>query len=104
MYIGQVITVGNERFRCPEVLFKPNLIGREVTHLCHHLSHTLTHLHLDQCDKVKINREAVNAIQTCQHLSTLQFVCIHSVTDRVIDDIVSVCHPSLTHINIVGCR
>merc|ERR1711902_66944 len=26
---GQVITVGNERFRCPEVLFKPNMIGRE---------------------------------------------------------------------------
>eukprot|EP00808_Paulinella_micropora_P007923 g69000.t1 len=26
---GQVITVGNERFRCPEVLFKPNLIGKE---------------------------------------------------------------------------
>jgi actin len=26
---GQVITVGNERFRCPEVLFKTNLIGRE---------------------------------------------------------------------------
>jgi len=26
---GQVITVGNERFRAPEVLFKPNLIGRE---------------------------------------------------------------------------
>lgn len=24
---GQVITVGNERFRCPEVLFKPDLIG-----------------------------------------------------------------------------
>eukprot|EP00808_Paulinella_micropora_P008156 g82558.t1 len=27
--VGQVITVGNERFRCPEVLFKPNLIGKE---------------------------------------------------------------------------
>jgi actin beta/gamma 1 len=26
---GQVITVGNERFRCPEVLFKPSLIGME---------------------------------------------------------------------------
>ena len=26
---GQVITVGSERFRTPEVLFKPNLIGRE---------------------------------------------------------------------------
>ena len=24
-----MITVGNERFRCPEVLFKPNLIGKE---------------------------------------------------------------------------
>jgi actin-related protein len=28
---GNVITIGNERFRCPEVLFKPSLIGREVT-------------------------------------------------------------------------
>ena len=26
---GQVITIGNERFRAPEVLFKPNLIGLE---------------------------------------------------------------------------
>ncbi len=26
---GQVITIGNERFRCPEVLFKPSLIGLE---------------------------------------------------------------------------
>jgi actin beta/gamma 1 len=26
---GNVITVGNERFRCPEVLFKPSLIGKE---------------------------------------------------------------------------
>jgi len=26
---GQVITIGNERFRCSEVLFKPNLIGIE---------------------------------------------------------------------------
>jgi actin-related protein len=26
---GSVISVGSERFRCPEVLFKPSLIGRE---------------------------------------------------------------------------
>jgi len=26
---GQVITIGNERFRCPEVLFKPSLLGLE---------------------------------------------------------------------------
>jgi actin-related protein len=27
---GQVITVGSERFRCPEVLFKPSFIGMEA--------------------------------------------------------------------------
>lgn len=25
----QIITVGDERFRCPEVLFKPSLVGEE---------------------------------------------------------------------------
>ena len=28
---GSVITLGSERFRCPEVLFKPSLIGKEFT-------------------------------------------------------------------------
>jgi actin-related protein len=27
---GNVITIGNERFRCPEVLFQPNFIGQEA--------------------------------------------------------------------------
>jgi actin len=27
---GNVITIGNERFRCPEVLFQPSLIGMEA--------------------------------------------------------------------------
>jgi actin beta/gamma 1 len=26
---GKIITIGNERFRCPEVLFQPSLIGKE---------------------------------------------------------------------------
>ena len=26
---GQVITIGNERFRCPEALFQPSLLGRD---------------------------------------------------------------------------
>src|SRR5690242_4214723 len=27
---GKSITIGNERFRCPEVLFQPNLIGKQI--------------------------------------------------------------------------
>ncbi len=32
---GQVITIGNERFRCPEVLFQPSFIGKEfdISHI-----------------------------------------------------------------------
>lgn len=25
---GQIITIGNERFRCPEAMFQPSLIGK----------------------------------------------------------------------------
>jgi actin-related protein len=42
---GQVITVGNERFRCPEVLFKPNLIGKESDGI-----HTTTYDSIMKCD------------------------------------------------------
>merc|ERR1712199_58404 len=28
---GQVITIGNERFRCPEALFQPSFIGKEAS-------------------------------------------------------------------------
>merc|ERR550525_1643699 len=42
---GQVITVGAERFRCAEVLFKPNLIGRESEGV-----HKLTYDSIMKCD------------------------------------------------------
>jgi actin-related protein len=42
---GQVITVGNERFRCPEVLFKPALIGKESDGV-----HTTTYNSIMKCD------------------------------------------------------
>jgi actin-related protein len=27
---GQVITIGNERFRCPETLFQPSFVGKKT--------------------------------------------------------------------------
>jgi len=48
---GQVITVGNERFRCPEVLFQPNFIGNEAKGI-----HELTFNSIMKCD-VDIRRD-----------------------------------------------
>ena len=42
---GQVITIGNERFRCPEVLFKPNQIGKEFEGI-----HKTTYNSIMKCD------------------------------------------------------
>merc|ERR1712053_1201 len=48
---GQVITVGAERFRCPEPLFQPNLIGKESAGI-----HKLTYDSIMKCD-VDIRRD-----------------------------------------------
>jgi len=42
---GQMITVGDERFRCPEVLFQPQFIGKEQQGI-----HKLTHESINKCD------------------------------------------------------
>ncbi|KAL3313816.1 centractin- actin- protein of the dynactin complex [Cichlidogyrus casuarinus] len=42
---GQVICIGNERFRCPEVLFKTELIGMEPNGI-----HTTTYNSIMKCD------------------------------------------------------
>jgi len=42
---GNIITIGNERFRCPEVLFRPNLIGNEQEGI-----HQLTFQSIMKCD------------------------------------------------------
>jgi len=42
---GNVITVGNERFRCPEVLFQPSMIGMEQEGI-----HKLTFQSIMKCD------------------------------------------------------
>jgi len=48
---GQVITIGAERFRCPEVLFSPNLIGKESEGI-----HKLAYESIMKCD-VDIRRD-----------------------------------------------
>ena len=42
---GNVITVGNERFRCPEVLFQPHMIGKEAAGI-----HDTTFQSIMKCD------------------------------------------------------
>jgi actin-related protein len=42
---GQVITIGNERFRCPEILFRPSMIGRDNAGI-----HESTYNSIMKCD------------------------------------------------------
>ncbi len=42
---GNIITIGNERFRCPEVLFQPNFIGMEAAGI-----HETTFNSIGKCD------------------------------------------------------
>ncbi|XP_055388790.1 uncharacterized protein LOC129617702 [Condylostylus longicornis] len=48
---GQVITVGTERFRCPEALFQPSLVGKEAQGI-----HQTTFESIQKCD-VDIRRD-----------------------------------------------
>jgi actin-related protein len=47
----QVITIGNERFRCPEVLYQPSLVGLEAAGI-----HETTFNSIMKCD-VDIRRD-----------------------------------------------
>merc|ERR1712003_304976 len=42
---GQVITIGNERFRCPEALFQPSFLGMETAGV-----HETTYNSIMKCD------------------------------------------------------
>ncbi|KAJ9530020.1 hypothetical protein QJQ45_023302 [Haematococcus lacustris] len=53
---GQVITLGNERFRCPEVLFNPNMVGIEAVGI-----HDTTFNSIMKCD-VDIRKDLYNNV------------------------------------------
>jgi len=44
---GNVIVIGNERFRCPEVLFQPSLIGKEASGIHDCTFHTIMRCDVD---------------------------------------------------------
>lgn len=48
---GNILSIGNERFRCPEVLFKPSLIGKEANGI-----HDCVFKTISQCD-IDIRRD-----------------------------------------------
>jgi actin beta/gamma 1 len=53
---GNVLTIGNERFRCPEVLFQPSFIGREAAGIHETMFQTIM-----KCD-VDIRKDLYNNI------------------------------------------
>jgi len=53
---GTVIKVGNQRFRCPEALFKPSMIGLEALGF-----HEMTYNSIQKCD-IDVRRDLYNNI------------------------------------------
>jgi len=87
---GNVITIGNERFRCPEVLFQPNLIGKEEEGV-----HKLTFQSIMKCD-VDIRKDLY--ANTVMSGGTTMFA---GLSDRLQKEIVNLA-PSSMSIKIVA--
>jgi actin-related protein len=81
---GQVITIGNERFRCAEVLFKPSLIGKEIEGI-----HRTTYDSIMKCD-VDIRKDLYGNIVLSG--GTTMF---DGVADRMQQEITDLAPPSM---------
>ena len=63
---GQVITIGNERFRCPEALFQPSFLGMETAgQLGNEWSRGICHNDDDDDCIVGIHETTYNSIMKC---------------------------------------
>jgi len=82
---GNVITVGNERFRCPEVLFQPSFIGKEEEGV-----HQLTFKSIMKCD-VDIRKDLY--ANTVMSGGTTMF---DKMSDRLNKELVKLAPPSMT--------
>ena len=81
---GQIITVGNERFRCPEVIFQPSFIGLDSPGLHESLFNSIM-----KCD-VDIRQDMYASI-VLSGGSTL----FPGITDRMLGEIVHLAQPRM---------
>ncbi|PVZ97532.1 hypothetical protein BB558_006509 [Smittium angustum] len=81
---GQIITIGSERFRCPEALFQPNVLGLECSGV-----HELIYNSIMKCD-VDIRRDLYNNI-ILSGGSTMY----SGIADRMQKEISSMAPPSM---------
>jgi len=81
---GQVITIGNERFRCPEVLFKPSLIGKEIEGI-----HRTTYDSIMKCD-VDIRKDLYGNIVLSGGTTMFE-----GISDRMQKEITDLAPPSM---------
>lgn len=70
---GRVITIGAERFRCSEVLFQPNLIGKESMGI-----HQLLFDSIQKCD-IDIRRE-LYVLYVFYPNSQSPFICLCAIS------------------------
>merc|ERR1719420_2844839 len=82
---GNIVTVGNERFRCPEVLFQPSLIGKESEGI-----HQLCFTSVMKCD-VDIRKDLY--ANTVMSGGTTMFP---GIADRLQKEITSLAPPTMT--------
>ena len=81
---GQVITIGNEKFRCPEALFQPEFIGMESAGI-----HEATYDAIMKCD-VDIHKELFGNIILSGGTTMLP-----GITDRMQREISTLAPPSM---------
>ncbi|KAK6792272.1 hypothetical protein RDI58_011353 [Solanum bulbocastanum] len=87
---GQIVTIGAERFRCPEVLFQPSLIGMEAAGI-----HETTYSSIMKCD-VDIRRDLYGNV-VLSGGSTM----FPGITDRMSKEITTLA-PSSMKIKVVA--
>ncbi|KAK2702289.1 hypothetical protein QYM36_019099 [Artemia franciscana] len=87
---GQIITIGNERFRCPEALFQPSFLGMESSGI-----HETTYKSIMKCD-VDIRKDLCSSI-VLSGGSTMY----PSIADRIQKEITALA-PSAMKIKVIA--